>query len=63
MNADQRQEEMRELWNGESNDPETQDWRDELTANEAELVKTWDNLYESGVIRVGRAILDAVEIS
>ena len=45
----QRYDELFYLWNEESNDPGTQEWRDELTFDEARLVSSWDKSFNLGV--------------
>lgn len=37
-----REEEIEWLFWNETNDPETEEWRDELTADEAAMVEQWD---------------------
>lgn len=36
------------LWENETNDEETQEWRNELTDEEQALVDRWDNGYSIG---------------
>ena len=34
-------------WNSETDDPETQEWRKELNAEEAAVVASWDEAFKS----------------
>lgn len=52
-----RIEALRELWNYESEDPETQDWRDNLTAEELDYVSSLDRNYRRGISALASAIL------
>jgi len=45
------------LWENETNDEETQEWRDELNSEEQELVAKWDNGFESGLSRMAQDII------
>jgi len=45
------------LWENETNDEETQEWRDELNSEEQELVDKWDNGFESGLARMAQDII------
>lgn len=38
-------------------DPESMEWRDELTAEERALVESWDNLYANGIQQLSKDIL------
>ena len=40
-------------------DPESMEWRDELTAEEAALVASWDAAYAHGIRRISEDILAA----
>ena len=42
-------------------DPESMEWRDELTAEEAALVTSWDEAYARGVRMMSEDILDLSE--
>ena len=44
----QRYEELQSYFWDETNDPETQEWRDELTTNEAAMVARWDEQLAHG---------------
>lgn len=54
---DERREYIRELFCQETNEPESQEWRDELTPEELEYVGQLDDRYESGVLAICSAIL------
>lgn len=45
------------LWGEESDDPETQEWREELTPEEARLVSGWDKAFNLGVKSLCQQIL------
>ena len=47
-----RLERMRWCWGEETNDPETQKWREDLTEDEQRLVDSWDDGFEDGVLRM-----------
>ena len=40
------------LWENETNDEETQEWRDELDQEEQELVDRWNNGFYDGLYRM-----------
>ena len=42
-------------------DPESMEWRDELTAEEAALVASWDDAYARGIRMMSEDILDLSE--
>lgn len=44
----EREEELEQLFWDETNDPETEEWRDELTADEAAMVEQWDERTAKG---------------
>lgn len=45
------------LWSEETEDPATMEWRDELNAEEAALVASWDETYCSAVGTLAMDIL------
>lgn len=53
----ERLEELRRLWNCEDDDPETLEWRDELTPEEMDVVSGWDTNYDNGVLALSSEIL------
>lgn len=48
----EREDELYWLWGNETEDEETQEWRDELTADEAALVGQWDKQYSTGFAKL-----------
>lgn len=58
MITEERREELTQLWSEETNDPETEEWRNELTPEEEELVKGWDDDCAAGMSRLAQQILD-----
>lgn len=60
MVSEERIAVLDELWDREDPyDPETWEWRDELNADEAELVASWDAAYANGVRKISEDILAA----
>lgn len=55
--SEERYDELSWLWGEESNDPETQEWREELTEDEAKLVASWDKAFNLGVKSLCEQIL------
>lgn len=49
-------ESLMALWDSETEDPETQEWRDSLTSEEARLVESWDRSWNSGVLKLSEDI-------
>lgn len=45
------------VWGEETDDPETQEWREELTLQEARLVSGWDKAFNLGVKSLCQQIL------
>lgn len=58
MLSKDRETELNELFWNESNDEETQAWRDELTIEEERLVEQWDHDIISGMSSLYKEILD-----
>lgn len=54
---DNRREELRARLGQETNDPESQEWREDLTPEELEYVEQLDDQYVSGVAAICSAIL------
>lgn len=52
----EREAELSENFWEETNDPETEEWRDELTADEKKLVEQWDDEFEKGYEKAWRNI-------
>ena len=44
--------ELQESWEHETNDPETETWRDDLTSQEAQIVAAWDDGFDHGLARM-----------
>ena len=57
MNDDRKQE-LYAWWCAETNDPETEEWREDLSPEETSLVEQWDEKCRVGFLRLCRAILD-----
>ena len=53
----ERQEELYSCWCNESNDPVTQEWREDLTPDENALVDYWDRVSADGMLRLIKSIL------
>lgn len=56
MITKERLEEIESYWNDETNDEETQKWRDELTEEEEKFVNDLDKGYNKGIERAYAAI-------
>lgn len=54
----EKREALRQLWRIETSEEETQEWRYDLTEEEAALVDTWDSVYEETVAAIAQDILD-----
>ena len=54
----ERLEVLHQLWSIETDDEETQEWRYDLTDEEADLVDTWDSAYEEATAAIAQDILD-----
>ena len=54
-----RRQELYDSWSAETNEPETEEWRDDLTPEEAALVDQWDAAFLAGYYKLCCAILDA----
>lgn len=52
-----RLDELRRFWWDETCEPETQEWRDDLTSSEEKLVESWDHAYNLGVKSLCEQIL------
>ena len=57
-----RLEEIQWFYDNETNDPDTQEWRDELSEEEEALVDEWDKQYCNGVSALCSAILKHMEV-
>lgn len=56
--GDNRIEELRGSWEHETNDPESQEWREDLTEEETALVEQWDAKAESQIHEMCADILE-----
>lgn len=54
----EREEELEQLFWDETNDPETEEWRDDLTADEAAMVEQWDERTAEGFLALTQEILN-----
>lgn len=61
MEKDIRTQEFYDNWSHETNDPETQEWRDDLTPEELEQVERWDEGYLDGIEKMAAHILEMEE--
>lgn len=52
-----RREQLLDNWNQEANEPESQEWREELTPEELEYVGQLDDQYDPGHLAICSAIL------
>lgn len=52
--TEQRKEELLSLWFEETNEEWTQEWRNELTADEQAIVESWDYGFVDGISRMIR---------
>lgn len=58
--TDRRMEELLSLWWEETNEEWTQEWRDELTADEQAEVEQWDYGFFNGIARMIRDSREAL---
>lgn len=56
--SEARETELQQLFWDETNDPETQAWREDLTADEAAMVEQWDARTAKGFSQLAQKILD-----
>lgn len=56
--TDERQRQLYDLWENEVT-AEDEEWRYDLTEEEAAMVEEWDNQYDSGTASLASRILDA----
>ncbi len=57
MVAPERMEELESYFWNESNDEETEYWREDLTGEEQKIVNEWDKQYASSVCKICGEIL------
>lgn len=53
----ERMDELFEMWGSETIFPESEEWREDLSEEEARIVAIWDKGFHLGVQRLGNAIL------
>jgi len=58
MISKERMDEMEEDFWSESNDEDTQEWREDLTDEEIKVVDKWDQSYVQGTVKLCQQILD-----
>ena len=61
MISPSRREELSSLFWNETNEEWTQEWRDDLTPEEATLVRQWDKRSAEGMASLCRRILELKE--
>ena len=53
-------EELRHYWSQETEDEDTQEWREEVTdVTEQLLIEEWDNSYNAGFLKLYEEMLEA----
>lgn len=57
MMDNERREDLFRLWGEETSDPETEEWRDDLTPEERDFVAALDNDFSRGMLRLCSVIL------
>lgn len=57
----EREEELIWLWDNETEEPETQEWREDLTADEAVYVEQWEKQFAIGIRSLLERQQDAAE--
>lgn len=55
--SEARMKELADNWNAETNDPETEEWRDDLTPQEAAIIADWDRGYADGMHQLCQEIM------
>ena len=54
-----RVDELHHYWNEETEDEDTQEWREKITAaDEQILIEEWDNSYNMGILKLCEEILE-----
>lgn len=56
--SEEREAELQSLFWDETNEPETQEWREDLTADEAAMVEQWDARTAQGMSKLASEILE-----
>lgn len=57
MITEDRKAEMYEMFLSETNEPDSEEWREDLTEEEIALVDAWDEAFEGEYLRLCKAIL------
>ena len=52
MISPERETALRDNWGSETNEPWTEEWREDLTDEERELVEKWDKTFEDAYERI-----------
>ncbi|WP_312942966.1 hypothetical protein [Oscillibacter sp.] len=55
--TEDRLAELADNWNAETSAPDMQEWRDDLTPEEAKIIDGWDGVYAVGVHNICRDII------
>ena len=50
------EEEMFEYWLSENNNPESEEWREELTPEQLKIVKDWDKQHDIGMDKLWQSL-------
>ena len=56
-----RLRDLKESWAEETNDPETETWRDDLMPQEVQVVEAWDDGFEQGLARMAADTLSRTQ--
>ena len=59
MITKERREQLLWLFENETNEDETQKWRDELTDEEADMVALWERVYWEGLARMYHDLVES----
>lgn len=57
--TEERKECLYSYWLEETEDLETQEWREELTVEEGRLIDSWDRQYAVGFEKLAKALAEA----
>lgn len=58
MITEKRLELLYSYWCSETNDPESEEWRDDLTAEEYDVVDDWDRHFDTGMLSLYSRIVE-----
>lgn len=59
--SEERKQELKENFNAETNDPETEEWRADLTPEERQFVENLDQKFDQGMSKLVRNMAEAVQ--